>query len=137
MLNQWIRKATCILALLLSAVSVPTSFAVPSSKMVYTLDKLLAKFESTGASQDTYGADVDLTGIVANVGPTTGQIYLFADEDSHGVPGIFINPSKVVTTSKLMSLEVGQTIRVKGRIHLATGAAWYIEPQSITVIQED
>lgn len=105
--------------------------------MVYTVDKLLAKFELNGASQDTYGADVDLTGIVANVGPTTGQIYLFKDEDSQGVPGIFIDPSKVVTTSKLMSLEVGQTIRVKGRIHLATGAAWYIEPQSITVIQED
>lgn len=102
----------------------------------YSMSGLVSKFELNGASQDTYGADVDLTGIVANVGPTTGQIYLFADEDSHGVPGIFIDPSKVVTTSKLMSLEVGQTIRVKGRIHLATGAAWYIEPQSIAVIQE-
>ena len=127
---------SCIVGCLACAPKV-SAFAAPSSKMVYTLDKILVKFESTGASQDTYDADVDLTGIVANVGPTTGQIYLFADEDSHGVPGNFIDPSKVVTASKLMSLEVGQTIRVKGRIHLATGAAWYIEPQSITVIQED
>lgn len=136
MLNQWIRKVafmSCIVGCLACAPKVSAMYV----EQTYSMSGLVSKFELTGASQDTYGADVDLTGIVASVGPLSGQIYLFPDKDSHGVPGIFIDPSSKVSTRKLQTFKPGQVIRVKGKIHLATGACWYIEPNSIELVEEN